>query len=165
VFLVVTYKIPGLFPDDEQNSGANSVSIAWLGACQKIPLLFYAFILSSSIHHDIVRWSKFTANSPTVLSYKLTIFRLLGEIMKKADDAARDEVILTILTLSSHEVMPLLEKKRNPFTSPLKDLQFLNIYGSSVFVPEHMKAVLDLIALKGGIEKIQLAGLAECFVS
>jgi hypothetical protein len=163
MFTVVTYKIPGLFPDDEQKvGGPNSVSIAWLGACQKTPLLFHALILSASIHLDIVRWSKFTGNSPTILSYKLTIFRLLGEIIREGNDPSRDEVILAILTLSSHEFMPLIEDKRAPFISPLKDLQFLNIYGSIQFAPEHMKAVLDLIALKGGIEQIQLDGLAEC---
>jgi hypothetical protein len=164
MLVVVTYKIPGLFPDDEQTSGPNSVSIAWLGACQKLPLLFHALVLSSSIHLDIVRWSKFTGNSPTILSYKLTIFRLLGEIFREGNPA-RDEVILAILTLSSHEIMPLEEEKRNPFNSPLKSLQFLNIYGGIQFVPEHMKAVLDLITLKGGIENIGLPGLAECLVA
>jgi hypothetical protein len=162
---VVTYKIPGLFPEDKQTSKVNSVSIAWLGSCQRTPLLFYALILSSSIHLDIVRSSKFTGDSPTILSYKLTIFRLLSEIIKEGNDPSRDEVILAILTLSSHEIMPLIEEKRTPFKSPLKKLQFLNIYGSIQFVPEHMKACLDLIDLKGGIEKIQLAGLAECLVA
>jgi hypothetical protein len=31
-------------------------------------------------------------------------------------------------------------------------------------VPEHMKVVPDLIAMRGGIEKIQLPGLAEVIV-
>jgi hypothetical protein len=162
---VVTYKIPGLFPEDRQTSQINSVSIAWLGSCQKTPLLFYALMLSSSIHLDIVRLSKFTGNSPTILSYKQTIFRILSEIIREGNDTSRDEVILAIFTLSSHEIMPLIEEKRTPFNSPLKKLQFLNIYGSIQFVPEHMKACLELIELKGGIEKIQLPGLAECLVA
>ena len=164
MFVVVTYKIPGLFPDDDKTSGPNSVSIAWLGSSLKTPVLFHALLLSSSIHLDIVRWSKFSGNSPTVLSHKLTLLRSLYEIISEGNDSSRDEVILAILTLSSHEVMPIVEEKRNPFNSPLKNLQFLNIYGSIQFVPEHMQAVLDLITLKGGIEKIQLAGLVECLV-
>jgi hypothetical protein len=162
MFVVVTYKIPGVFPDDKLTSGVNSVSIAWLGACQKNPLLFHVLMFSSSIHLDIIRGSKFIWNSPTILSYKSLIFRLLSEIIREGNDPVRDEVILAILILSSHEIMPRIEEKRNPFKSPLKSLQFLNIYGSIQFVPQHIKAVLELISLKGGIEEIQLAGLAEC---
>ena len=161
MFVVITYKIPGLFPDDKP-SGANSVSIAWLGDCQKTPLLFHALLFSSSIHLDIVRRSKFISNSPTNLSFKLLIFRLLSEIMREGNDPVRDEVILAILELSSHEIMPPIEEKRNPFQSPLTNLQFLNVYRTIQFVPQHKKAVLDLVSLKGGIEEIQLAGLAEC---
>lgn len=162
---MVTYKIPGLFPDDDKTNGPNSVAIAWLGASLKTPILFHALLLSSSIHLDIVRWFKFSGNSPTILSHKLTLLRSLYEIIREGNDSSRDEVILAILTLSSHEVMPIIEEKRNPFNSPIKNLQFLNIYGSIQFVPEHMQAVFDLITLKGGIEKIQLAGLAECLVA
>jgi hypothetical protein len=164
MFVVITYKIPGLFPDDKPTGGTNSVSIAWLGACQKAPLLFHALLFSSSIHLDFIRRSKFISNSPTNLSYKLLIFRLLTELMREGNEPVRDEVILAILELSSHEVMPCTEEKRNPFQPPLTSLQFLNVYGTIKCVPQHKKAVLDLISLKGGIEEIQLAGLAECLV-
>jgi hypothetical protein len=162
MFVAVTYKIPGLFPDDKPTNGANSVSIAWLGACQKTPLLFHVLMFASSIHLDITCRSKFIRNSPTILSYKSLIFRLLSEIIREGNDPVRDEVILAILILSSDEITPRIEEKRNPFKPPLKSLQFLNIYGSIQFDPQHIKAVLDLISLKGGIEEIQLAGLVEC---
>jgi hypothetical protein len=161
MFVVVTYKIPGLFPNEKNTSGANSVSVAWLGACQKTPLLFHVLIFACSIHLDIVRQSKFNWNSPAILSYKQLILRLLSEIIREGNGAVRDEVILAILILSCHEVTPRIEERRNPFKPPLKSLQFLNIYGRFQFVPQHIKAILDLITLKGGIEEIQLPGLAE----
>lgn len=78
--------------------------------------------------------------------------------------APSDEVILTILVLSSHELMSVTEEKRKPFNSPLKTTQWLNVYGNIEYVPEHMKAVMDLVNLRGGIEEIKLRGLAETIV-
>jgi hypothetical protein len=87
-------------------------------------------------------------NSPTILSHKSLIFRLLSEILGEGNDPVRDEVILAILELS-YEIMPRIEEKRNPFNPPLTSLQFLNIYRRIQIVPQHKKAVLDVISLKG----------------
>jgi hypothetical protein len=167
MFVVATYKIPGLFPNSKPTSGANPVSIAWLGACQRTPLLFHVLMFAGSIHLDIVRGSKFEWDSPAILSYKLLILRLISEIISEGNGPVRDEVILAIFILSchdsmAHEITPRMEERRSPFSQPLKNLQFLNIYGSIQFVPQHIKAAQDIITLKGGIEQIQLAGVAEC---
>lgn len=58
----------------------------------------------------------------------------------------------------------MTEEKRKPFNSPLKTTQWLNVYGNIEYVPEHMKAVMDLVNLRGGIEEIKLRGLAETIV-
>ena len=60
--------------------------------------------------------------------------------------------------------MNVAEEKRKPFSSPLKTIQWLNVYGNIEYVPEHMKAVLDLVTLRGGIENIEMRGLAETIV-
>lgn len=81
--------------------------------------------------------------------------------MSQPAKAYRDEVILAILVLSSHETLDQSKVRQNPFNSPLKSAQWLNIYGNITYVPEHMQAVLDIINLRGGLEKLELHGLAE----
>lgn len=79
--------------------------------------------------------------------------------------ASRDEVILAILILASHEAINRPAGKDNPFNSPLKNAQWLNIYSAVSHVREHMDAVLSLVTRRGGLENIKLFGLADVISS
>jgi len=61
--------------------------------------------------------------------------------------------------------VPIGEDGRNPFNAPLKRMKWANLYGNIQYVPEHLKAVLDIIKFRGGIEKLKLYGLAELIVA
>lgn len=56
------------------------------------------------------------------------------------------------------------ESKNSPFDSPLRNAQWLNVYGNFKNVPEHMAAVIELLRLRGGVENLKLYGLAEILV-
>jgi len=146
---------------DERSNPVNSVSKAWLSTGLEHPLVFHALVFAGSIHLDFLRSSKIFPNSPRALSHKLIVIQNLKEIMNDPDKAHRDEVILAILILSSHETEDSSQARRNPFDSPLKSAQWLNIYGNIQYVPEHMQAVLNIINMRGGLEKLELHGLAE----
>jgi hypothetical protein len=124
-------------------------------------LVFHALVFAGSIHLDFLRSAKIFPNSPQALSHKLIVIQKLKDIMSHPERACRDEVNLAILVLSSHETQDPSQVSRNPFNSPLKSAQWLNIYGNITYVPEHMQAVLDIIKLRGGLEKLELHGLAE----
>lgn len=156
----ITYLLPGLIPDGE-NHTVNPVSKAWFSTGLEHPLVFHALVFAGSIHLDFLRTSRIFPNSPQALSHKLVVIQKLKEIMNDPGKAQRDEVILAILVLSSHESTDPSRVRSNPFVSPLKNAQWLNIYGNIAYVPEHMKAVLDLITIRGGLEKLELHGLAE----
>ncbi|KAE9379930.1 hypothetical protein N431DRAFT_394352 [Stipitochalara longipes BDJ] len=163
----VTYVTPGLVPDvshHHRNNTANTVAKSWFSAGLKAPFLFYALAFVASVHRDCMFSSTPLPNSPQALSYKLLVIQKLKEYISKGSKTCRDEVILTILALAHHEVLNVTEEKRKPFNTPLKTLQWMNVYGNIHCVPEHTKAVLDLIALRGGIDNIQLPGLAEVIV-
>lgn len=53
---------------------------------------------------------------------------------------------------------------KSPFQSPLRSLQWLNVYGSVNFVGTHIKAIRDMVALRGGLGRLELFGLAETLV-
>jgi hypothetical protein len=146
---------------DGDKPATSTLSKAWLPTGLKHPLLFHALVFAGSIHLDFLRTSKIFPNSPNAISHKLAVINELREIMKDPNLACRDEVILAILILSSHESMAPSQATVNPFNSPLKKAQWLNVYGSISYVPEHMKAVMELCTIRGGIENLELYGLAE----
>ena len=156
--------VPGLIPDDIPHHGTNSVNSvakAWASAGLRTPLLFHALVYAGSLHLDFLRWSKISPNSPLALSHKLKAIQKIREVISSGNEAARDEVILAILIIASNEVINVTEEKKKPFNSPLTKVQWLNIYGNIRPDLDHLKAVSALICLKGGIESLNLHGLAE----
>ena len=107
-----------------------------------------------------MRRSEIFFNSPLALSHKLIAIQKIKEAIPSGDEISRDEVILAILILASHDIVNVT-KRREPFNSPLQHLSWLNVYGNITQVPEHLKAIMDLISLRGGIENLKLNGLAE----
>ena len=111
-----------------------------------------------------MRWSNVFPNAPQPLTHKLIVIQQLNQALSDSHQALRDETILAILSLAS-EVFISKKGASSPFNSPLRSLRWLNMYGNSKFVPQHMKAVMDIITMRGGLETLELCGLAELIVS
>jgi hypothetical protein len=158
--IAISYLIPGLVPDTGNNA-VHSVSKAWLSFGLEHPLLFHALVFAGSIHLDFLRSSQIYPNKPLSLSHKLVVIQKLNDCFRDPNVASRDEVILAILILASHEAMNMSAGKENPFNSPPKNAQWLNIYSTITYMPEHMKAVDELVTSRGGLENIRMFGLAE----
>ncbi|RDW65955.1 hypothetical protein BP6252_09590 [Coleophoma cylindrospora] len=156
-----TYGLPGLVPDDDPQFDVNPVSKAWFSFALTSPLLFHALVFAGSIHLDFLRWSKIFPDSPRALSHKITVLEKLKEAIGDPKQALRDEVIMAIIILASHEAIDVGKSTKTPFQSPLSHTLWIDVYGSMNYVPEHIKAISDLVALKGGLEKVEFRGLAE----
>ena len=138
----------------------NSVSRAWISAAWKEPLLLHAVVYAALMHRDFMRWSRVFPDSPVAISHKLAVIQKIREAILLGEDIARDEVILAILLLCWHDLGNATRKKE-PFNSPLQSGSWLNVYGYAQQVPAHMKAVMTLVGLRGGVENLKLKGLAE----
>jgi len=156
--------LPGIFPDGSSDP-VNPIAKAWFAASLTYPFLFHALVFAGSIHLDFMRYSTIYPNPPVVLSHKLIVIQQLNNILSDPKEASRDEVILAILILATHEARAESEARVKPFKSPLMSAQWLNMYGNIQYVPEHMMAVLRLIAMRGGLGNLKLHGLAEIIVA
>jgi len=91
--------------------------------------------------------------------------RLLKEELEHPEKICLDDVILAVLALSANEIETVAnnvkERVLSPFHSPLKSVQWLDVYGSISHVKAHVEAMRILIDQKGGLKQIQLEGLAE----
>jgi hypothetical protein len=160
----VTCFLPGLMPDEAAPGEVDPLSKAWLTSGLRTPLLFHALIYVGSNHLDFMRWSNIFPNAPGPLSHKLIVIQKLNQALSDPGQASRDEIILAILILAS-EVFISKKGNSSPFNSPLRSLRWLNMYGNHKSVPQHTQAIADIITMRGGLETLELYGLAEIIVS
>jgi len=154
-------------PDDHPNRSLSLTSASsrtWVSSALELPCLFNGILLACSIERDFLRHSKLLLESPYVLSKRLLVIQKLNEFISDPKNALRDEVLLTILVLASHDALEAKEETRKPFNSPMKTMQWLNLYGNCTYTPTHMKALYDLVNMRGGLEVIKLPCMAEMIV-
>lgn len=150
-------------PDEVAPGEVNPLAKAWFKSGFQTPLLFHALIYVGSNHLDFMRWSNIFPNAPEPLSHKLIVIQKVNQALSDPRQASRDEIILAILILAS-EVFISKKGSSSPFNSPLRSLRWLNIYGNHKPVPQHAKAIADIVTMKGGLETLELIGLAETIV-
>ncbi|KAH8598194.1 hypothetical protein B0O99DRAFT_739028 [Bisporella sp. PMI_857] len=162
----VTCFLPGLIPDIN-NSPMNPLVEAWLGSSLDYPVLFHALVFAASSHLEHLRNYQFQSNSPSALAHKQVVIQQLNTLLKDPEEAYKDEIILAIVLLSSD---PEPERDGNegnftPFVSPLRKAQWLDFYGKIRSSNEHMKALDNIIAARGGLENLRLYGLADTIIA
>jgi hypothetical protein len=156
--LAVTCFLPGLMPDEAAPSEVDTLSKTWFTSALQTPLLFHALIYVGSNHLDFMRWSNIFPNAPEPLSHKLIVIQKLNQALSDPHQASRDEIIL------ASDVFTSKKGNSSPFNSPLRSLRWLNMYGNYKPVPQHAKAVGDIITMRGGLETLKLYGLAEIII-
>ena len=162
--------IPNERPNNNNNNGANTGSKAWFCFGLKSPLVFHALVFASSVHLDFLRSSKFFPDSPHVLSHKLTVIHKIKTLISKDSKPCFEDLVVAILMLACHEEvdtspMTGAEKKYWPFNDPLGRGKWLNMYSGVRVIPEHRKALVDVVTMGGGLESIKLYGLADLVVA
>ena len=114
---------------------------------------------------DVLRSPRINLNDPVRLFHKVQTMRLLKEELRILGTSDPDELILAVLALGTNEVETMIDnmkpKTRSPFNSPLSSSQWLDVYGSMSHIKAHTLAMRSLVDHRGGLEKIQLEGLAE----
>ncbi|KAK0099539.1 hypothetical protein ONS95_000264 [Cadophora gregata] len=149
---------PGLGPETQMPT-------AWFRKAWEKPILMHALAFGAIVHMDVLRSPRISLENPLRLFHKVQTMTLLKEEMKNPDATALDDVILAVLALSTNEVETVAnhmkEKVRSPFNSPLPSIQWLDVYGSITHVKAHTLAMRSLVARRGGLENVELPGLAE----
>lgn len=155
---------PTLYPID--SSGRRTpLSSVWLERMLLRPLLMHAMLFGASVHLDVLRGQGGAVHNPKRLFHKLQTIRLLGAQLQELPRDGLDEIILSILALGTNEIETISNSRRayqrSPFQSPLTDAQWLSVYGNMSQVEAHVVALRSLVNARGGIEEIELEGLAE----
>lgn len=143
---------------------------SWLPLSLESPILFAA-LLFSSLTHKRARWliSGHTSDpfeepdeQLLALSYKDTV-HLANEALRDPAQATSDTTILSVLMMIESTEAPMKRdwNRKSPFRAPLQGLQWLNIHGSRVPNLDHQNGLSRLIKLKGGLQNIEVPGVAS----
>jgi hypothetical protein len=141
-----------------------NICSAWLARGIEQPMLMHAFLFGGIVHRDVLRNPQLSMNDPVRLFHKVETMRLIKESLKTPEKVAIEDLIIACLALSTNEVETLVlnsKKAVSPFVSPLPNLQWLHVYGRMATIISHATAMRTLVARQGGLEKIELDGLAE----
>lgn len=131
------------------------------------PLLFYTLIFAGATH-------KAFHQSPTVDNRKSQVLRLtckgkalgaLREALSSSDTMCADDVIFSMVLLASHgsgeKVMAAQHREKRTLAAA-QDAQF---YASMEYEWAHIRALLDVLQKKGGLQEISVPGLAFALAS
>jgi hypothetical protein len=97
-----------------------------------------------------------------MLQSRAKIVRDLNIAIQDPVEACKDINIFAVAALAKNETAQRVEEipLETPKQGPLKSLQLLNVLALSKVDPIHYEGLSNLIELKGGLEKIEIPGLA-----
>ncbi|KAF7172547.1 hypothetical protein CNMCM6106_006699 [Aspergillus hiratsukae] len=154
-------------PSDRDVSATKS----WLPLSLNDPVLFTA-LLFGSLCHQRCQWinghipdGAFGPRDQRLLQQcEYETIKLANKAFSDPDRnrILSDSIILSV-TCMAHNVADDNDRLRHqkiPFTPPLTQLQWLDVYASLPPNPVHLRGLLELVKLRGGLKNIKLPGLA-----
>ncbi|KAL4930488.1 uncharacterized protein BDV17DRAFT_280747 [Aspergillus undulatus] len=155
---------PGLTPGP---SGTNMQS--WFPMSLSDPTLFTAFLFGSLSHMRVqalngwIPKQLFHSKQQRLLErVEMETIKMVSREMDNPTRAVSDAIIWSVVCMAHNKADDNLPSfKSNPFTAPMQRLQWLDVYGSLPPNLVHIGGLIQMINLRGGIDKIQLPGLAS----
>lgn len=127
-------------------------------------------ITFGSLSHQRVQWlnrwipdGAFREREQQLLKVcEMETIELINQEMKKPGRAISNAVILSVMCMA-HNATDISEERQFrhiPFTAPMRRLQWIDVYGSLRPNLVHVQGLISMINLRGGLEAIDLPGLA-----
>ena len=102
------------------------------------------------------------AHSPEQMQCYTETIRGVHHKFADTSMSCEDENILAVYALSYHGELRLHPPVTAPSQGPLTTLQLLHLYGGRLHtVNVHLQGLAKMLALRGGLSKIKLPGLAQ----
>ena len=138
------------------------LSVAWFHAMCRSQVLFHAVVVLGAQHLDFLRKTTSYSESQVVLSHKGKAIKQLRDALADPIDASSDETILAMLWMASAEIVPEDRKQASisAFNPPLPSDQWIDAW-ANVAGTEHSNMMRELIEMRGGLENIELFGVAK----
>ncbi len=146
-----------------RSKASNPVKSAWLKCAMQWPVAFHAFTYATTLHLLCVhRGRELVKSAPLMrLHHKVEAIKLVNEQLRNLTGPPTDALIMSVAILAIHGAYDEIVYPEIHPTSPLATAQNLHVYGNMVNEEEHLQAIILLIMQKGGLESIELFGMAD----
>jgi hypothetical protein len=154
---------PATIPVRGNRPFENPVNAAWLNSAMEYPVLFHAFLYAASLQLLTLRNGKEQCKSDSVLrfdQYQKAV-RLINKHISELDGPPPDELILAVTILAVHGSRAEEPAPECHPQSPLATLQYLHVYGQMLAEEKHVGGLKELLQQKGGIEAMDVYGMAD----
>lgn len=140
----------------------------WFPLSLSDPALFTAFMFASLCHQRVQwlnRWVPNTAFGPKqerILQLcEMESIKLINQAVRDPSRAVSDAVLLSVICMAHHQAQEghAAQHKKTPFNPPLQRLQWVDVYGCLPPNMVHIRGLLQLVKLRGGLKNIKLTGL------
>lgn len=156
---------PGLVPTRPSLREAGEL---WFPLALSDPALFTAFMFGSLCHQRVQwlnRWvpdSAWGSKHERLLQLcEMESIKLINQAVRDPSRAVSDAVLLSVICMAHHQ--PENENRqrhrKTPFNPPLQRLQWLDVYGCLPPNLIHVRGLIQLVQLRGGLENIKFTGL------
>lgn len=138
---------------------------AWFSHSVSHPALHSSMLFGSFSHRRVRVCTKDNAHfnaddlKQMSLAHQDSISKI-NEAIQSPSLAVTDNVILSVLCLANNDIPKNQNVNNSPFRPPLRSLQWLDVYGTLSPNPIHQEGLAQLVRLRGGLERIELPGLA-----
>jgi hypothetical protein len=159
---------PGLMPTTPKGAGSIAIS-RWYHLSLSDSTLFSAFLFGATAHWRLQSLTKGRIgdnfrprDKEMLLVSELEAIKGVNKAIEDPSQPLGDGVILSVICLANNGHEELLQDMdpRLPFRSPLRDLQWLDIYGSILPNRIHLAGLAQLLKIRKGPQKTKLPGLA-----
>ncbi|KAL1961886.1 hypothetical protein VTN77DRAFT_966 [Rasamsonia byssochlamydoides] len=145
---------------------SNLISSSRLSLSFHDPTLLAAFLFGASSHRHVMS----LLNGGTVSAQdrrmvqlsELQSIQMINHALQDPAKATSDAVILSVVCMANNtaDESAVLHARTSPFNAPLRSLQSLDVYGGICANPVHQEGLVRLVAMRGGLQNLQLEGLA-----
>ncbi|OAG41588.1 hypothetical protein AYO21_04290 [Fonsecaea monophora] len=164
---------PGLTPRPLSGSEAAAIQ-GWFPMALNDTVALHS-LLFGALSHKRLNLLKGSAqpDDPAVVHLEMDMRRceaesisLINKALRDSKNVITDAVIVSVLAMATNAWDSTLQRfQTQPVTQPifdplLKSLQWLDVYGLLSAHPVHAAGLVQLIALRGGLNNIQTTGLA-----
>jgi hypothetical protein len=166
----VTDLWPTLLPGLSSGPSKNGVEmVSWLNSAMTNPALFDAFMYGAATHMQTRKRLGNCRIEPQTIEEKHELMiseaetiKRLNRLMEDPDQACSDETILAVICMGLNRIDNSAWRAADPpLQPPLRNLQWLNVYGALSGNDMHIQGLINLIELKGGLGSLKLPGLAQ----
>ncbi|CAI7617132.1 unnamed protein product [Penicillium crustosum] len=157
---------PGLAP---RPRNVRATANKWFDLSMADPALFTAFMFGSLCHLRVQwqnNWVPGTVFGPkerrALVLCEIESIKLINEAVHDPDRAASDAVLLSVICMAHHQAdeESVHQHRRTPFNPPFPRLQWIDVYGCLPPNMIHIKGLLQMVKLRGGLANIHTDGLA-----